>query len=51
MSIDRRGRVLLPAWLRAGTTAALVGIEASTVLVAPTQVLDAVGHTLMRTAR
>lgn len=54
MTIDGRGRLRIPAWLRRGeSTLLIVGSHtaAPTVLVAPTHVLDGLAHVLAGESR
>jgi len=52
--VDQEGRLMLPAWLRRGTDRSLlIGSDTanSTLLVAPVNVLDAVGDLLIGRSR
>ncbi len=52
--IDPEGRLMLPAWLRRGAERSLLigsDSDASTVLIAPVNVLDAVGELLIGRSR
>lgn len=54
MTVDSRGRLVVPAWLRRGPSAAMVvgtRRDASVVVVAPTTVLDVLGEILMGPSR